>query len=69
VSNYCFLYTPFPDDLTADIIAYWGGVAEKIALKNKEGTAKNANEKLLETLIGHVGSNDKIYYTKNCVNF
>jgi len=66
ISNYCYLYSTFPDDLEQDVISYWVDKEKIINNKNSNGGVKTSEEKLFEIFVDYAGTNDKIYYEKKC---
>lgn len=66
ISNYCYLYSVFPKNLEKDVIFYWTEKEKSINYKNSHGGIKSPEEKLFETFVNYTGTNEKIYYEKNC---
>ena len=66
ISDYCYLYRPFPDDISEDVIDYWRNVQMSIEYKNSKGGVKDPEEKLFELFVDNLGTNNEIYYEKKC---
>jgi len=65
-SNYCYLYTPFPKNLSLDIINYLHEFNKSIKSKEVNNKAITLEEKTLSIFIKYAGRNDQVYYLKGC---